>query len=116
MQITIEPLRLEDARAVVEAEDEETVRWLSEEKSTVEGTTKFIARLAREAEQDKPKRVFGICLDGAFVGTIDFDPDVTDGLEAGDVNIAYGVDLSVRGRGVAAQAVDELSSAPHRSL
>ncbi|WP_157975671.1 GNAT family N-acetyltransferase [Brachybacterium sp. YJGR34] len=106
MQVSIEPLRLEDARAIVEAEDEQTVRWLSEAKSTVEGTTEFIAQLARDAERGKPKRVFGIWLDGTFVGTIDFDPDVTDGLEPGDVNIAYGVAPSVRGRGVAARAVE----------
>lgn len=106
VQISIEPLRLEDAQAVVEAEDEQTVRWLSEEKSTIEGTTEFIAQLARDAEQGKPKRVFGIWLDGFCVGTVDFDPDVTDGLEPGDVNIAYGVAPWVRGREIAARAVE----------
>ncbi|MGP9683046.1 GNAT family N-acetyltransferase [Brachybacterium sp. AOP3-A1-3] len=106
MQISIEPLRLEDARAVVDAEDEQTVRWLSEEKSTIEGTTEFIAQLSRDAELGKPKRVFGIWLDGHCVGTVDFDPDVTDGLEPGDVNIAYGVAPWVRGRDIAARAVE----------
>ena len=67
------------------------MRWLSEKKSTLEGTSEYIAQLAREAEQGKPKRVFGIWLDGRCVGTVDYDPDVTDGLEAGDVNISYGV-------------------------
>ena len=73
MQISIRPLRVEDARAVVDAEDDETVRWLSEEKSTIRGTEEYIARLARDAEQGKPKRAFGIWLDGHCVGTIDDD-------------------------------------------
>lgn len=106
MEISIQPLRLEDARAVVDAEDEQTVRWLSEEKSTIEGATEYIAQLARDANQGKPKRAFGIWLDGRCVGTVDFDPDVTDGLEPGDVNIAYGVAPWVRGRNVAARAVE----------
>ena len=106
MHISIEPLRPEDARAIVEAEDDLTVRWLSEQKSTLEGTSEYIARLAREAEQGKAKRVFGIRLDGRCVGTVDYDPDVTDGLEEGDVNIAYGVAPWVRGRGIAVRAVE----------
>lgn len=113
MHISIEPLRLEDARAVLEAEDEQTVRWLSEEKSTIEGTTEYIAQLARDAEQGKPKRVFGVWLDGRCVGTVDFDPDVTDGLESGDVNIAYGVAPWVRGRGIAARAVELICATIH---
>ena len=83
------------------------MRWLSEQKSTLEGTSEYIAQLAREAEQGKPKRVFGIWLDGRCVGTVDYDPDVTDGLEAGDVNISYGVAPPwVRGRGIAVRAVE----------
>lgn len=106
MRISIQPLRREDARAVVDAEDDETVRWLSEEKSTIRGTEEYISRLARDAKQGKPKRAFGIWLDGRCVGTVDYDPDVTDGLEPGDVNIAYGVAPWARGRGVAVHAVE----------
>lgn len=113
MQIAIRPLRLEDARAVVDAEDDETVRWLSEEKSTIRGTREYIARLARDAEKGKVKRAFGIWLDDHCVGTIDYDPDVTEGLEPGDVNIAYGVAPWVRGRSVAVRAVELICATIH---
>lgn len=36
---------------------------------------------------------------------VDFDPDNTDGLEPGDVNIAYAVHSWARGSGVASEAV-----------
>ncbi len=68
MRVTLQPLRPSDAAAVVAAEDEATVRWLSGGRSTVEGTA-------------------------------DYDPDVTDGLEPGDVNIAYGVAPGPAGTG-----------------
>lgn len=106
VQISIEPLRPEDASAIVAAEDEQTVRWLSESTSTVRGTARYIAQLDRDAEQYRRKRAFGIWLDGTCVGTVDYDPDVADGLEPGDVNIAYGVAPWVRGRGIAVRAVE----------
>lgn len=106
VQISIEPLRPEDAPALVAAEDEQTVRWLSEEKSTVAGTSEYIAQLARGAEQGRRKRAFGIWLGGHCVGTVDYDPDVTAGIEPGDVNISYGVAPWVRGRGIAVRAVE----------
>jgi RimJ/RimL family protein N-acetyltransferase len=106
MQIDIRPLRPEDAAAVVAAEDERTVQWYSGGVSTLEGTTGYILGLDHDAERGKAKRAFGIWADGDFVGTIDFDPDVTDGLEAGDVNIAYGVASWMRGQGVAGRAVE----------
>ncbi|GAB4097507.1 hypothetical protein GCM10028787_29820 [Brachybacterium horti] len=106
MQISIAPLRIEDARAVVDAEDEHTIHWLSGGESTVEGTAAYIAQLVHDAENGKAKRAFGIWLDGRCVGTVDYDPDVTDGLEPGDVNVAYGVAPEARGRGVAVRAVD----------
>lgn len=72
----------------------------------MEGTAAYIAQLVHDAENGKAKRAFGIWLDGRCVGTVDYDPDVTDGLEPGDVNVAYGVAPEVRGRGVAVRAVE----------
>ncbi|MCG7310357.1 GNAT family N-acetyltransferase [Brachybacterium sp. ACRRE] len=106
MDITLRPLRREDARAIVAAEDDATVRFLSGGRSTVQGTEEYVDRLEREAADGRSKRAFGIWADGACVGTVDFDPQVTDGLEPGDVNIAYGVAPWIRGRGVAVRAVD----------
>lgn len=113
MRVTLQPLRPSDAAAVVAAEDEATVRWLSGGRSTVEGTADFVRRLDREAEQGAAKRAFGIWLDGACVGTADYDPDVTDGLEPGDVNIAYGVAPWARGHGIAVRAVELLCAIIH---
>ena len=104
--VSLAPLRPEDAQAIVDAEDHLTVRWLSEGESALEGTEQYIVQLARDAEQGRRKRAFGIWADGRCVGTVDFDPDVTGGLEPGDVNIAYNVAPWVRGRGVAARAVE----------
>lgn len=106
MHISVEPLRLEDAAAIVDAEDDQTVRWLSGGTSTVEGTENYIDQLARKAEHGASKRAFGIWVDGRCIGTVDVDAEVTDGLEPGDVNIAYGVAPWVRGRGVAVRAVE----------
>lgn len=111
MQISIEPLRPEDAPAIVAAEDEQTVRWLSESTSTVRGTARYIAQLDRDATRGRRKRAFGIWLDGTCVGTVDYDPDVSDGLGPGDVNIAYGVAPWVRGRGIAVRAVELICAA-----
>lgn len=106
MHVSIQPLRVEDAAAIVDAEDDETVRWLSGQPSTTEGTAAYVARLAVDAASGKGKRAFGIWVDGQCVGTVDYDPDGVDGCESGDVNIAYGVAPWVRGRGVAVRAVE----------
>jgi len=113
MQISIELLRVEDAAALVDAEDDAMIRWLSEEQSTVAGTAEYIAKLARDAAQGRTKRAFGIWADGRCVGTVDSDPDVTEGLDPGDVNIAYGVAPWMRGRGVAVRAVELICAVIH---
>ncbi|UEJ84266.1 GNAT family N-acetyltransferase [Brachybacterium halotolerans subsp. kimchii] len=106
MDISLRPLRREDAHAIVAAEDDATVRFLSGGRSTVQGTEEYVDRLHREASEGRSKRAFGIWADGTCVGTVDYDPQVTDGLEPGDVNIAYGVAPWIRGRGVAVRAVE----------
>jgi RimJ/RimL family protein N-acetyltransferase len=105
MLVSIHPLRVEDAPAIVDAEDDRTVRWLSGGRSTIEGTAAYVVRLASDAADGKGKRAFGIWLDGQCVGTVDYDPGGVEGCEPGDVNIAYGVAPWARGRGLAAQAV-----------
>lgn len=108
MDVTITPLQVGHAEAVLAAEDDETVRWLSGGRSTLVGTRAYVDRLARQAEAGAGKRAFAILLDGACVGTIDFDPDLDDGIGADDVNIAYGVAPWVRGRGVTTAAVEQV--------
>jgi RimJ/RimL family protein N-acetyltransferase len=108
VDVTVEPLRHEHAAAIVAAEDDETIRWLSGGRSTVVGTEAYVDRLAREAAAGAGKRAFAVLVDGDCVGTIDYDPDVHDGLDPGDVNIAYGIAPWMRGRGVTAIAVAQI--------
>lgn len=106
MTVSIRPLRREDVPAIVAAEDEATVRWLSEQPSTIEGTEAYVVRLDADARRGKGKRAYGIWVEGTCVGTVDYDPDCTDDCEPGDVNIAYGVAPWIRGQGVAVAAVE----------
>lgn len=106
MDISLAPLRPEDAAAIVAAEDALTVRWLSGGESTLEGTEEYIRGLDEAAGNGAGKRAFGIWADGRCVGTVDYDPAALDGLEPGDVNLAFGVAPEVRGRGVAGRAVE----------
>lgn len=105
MTVVVKPLRVEDAEAVVAAEDHLAIRWFSGGTSTVEGVREYVESLLAAANAGSTKRAFGIWVDGACVGTIDYSLEVTDGLDSGDVNIAYGVAPWVRGQGVASQAV-----------
>lgn len=108
MQITVEPLRLEDAEAIVAAEDEETIRWLTGGRSSVEGTREYVRDLDRRAENGSTKRAFCIWVDGECVGSIDYDADPQDGIGPGDVNISYAIAPWMRRRGVTSRAVDLL--------
>lgn len=105
-RVTLTPLVVEDAEAFVAGEDEEIVRWLSGGRSTVERTRAYIHELDARAARGAAKRAFTIRLDGRVAGSIDHDAEVTDGLEEGDVNLAYGVHPWARGRGVAVRAVE----------
>lgn len=107
------PLVVDDARAVVDAEDDDIIRWLSGGRSTLDGTRAYIERLDREAAAGASKRAFAIRVDGVCVGTIDVDASALDGLEPGDVNIAYGLAPGHRGRGVTTRAVELVCAIIH---
>ena len=106
MTITVGPLRVEDAEAMVAAEDEETIRRLTGGRSTVEGTREYVHRLAENARAGSTKRAFTIRVDDECVGSIDHDADPQDGIGPGDVNIAFALAPWLRGRGITARAVD----------
>jgi RimJ/RimL family protein N-acetyltransferase len=105
MRITLRALTAEDVEAHNAGEDEHTVRWLVGAYGSAESTAAHFARLAENARAQRGKRGFGVCLDDRLAGYVDCDPDVSDGLEPGDVNISYAVHPWARGRGVAAEAV-----------
>lgn len=106
--VQLRALRADDAEAHHAGEDEQTVRWLSGGWAPVEGVRSYFEWLARNAAEGRGKRAFGVWVNGRLAGYIEFDPDVTDGLDPGDVNIAYSVHPWARGRGIAALAVREL--------
>jgi RimJ/RimL family protein N-acetyltransferase len=105
VQIELRPLTHADAAAHCAGEDEQTVRWLTGGYGTVDGTCEHFDVLARNAASARGKRGFGVWLDGRLAGYVDCDPDNTDGLRSGDVNLSYAVHPWARGRGVAVEAV-----------
>jgi RimJ/RimL family protein N-acetyltransferase len=105
MTIELRPLTLADAGAHCAGEDEETVRWLTGGYGTVEGTAAYFDWLAGNAVAGQGKRGFGVWLEGRLAGYVVCDPDIRDGLEAGDVNASYAVHPWARRRGVAVEAV-----------
>lgn len=106
MSIELRALREEDVAAHNAGEDERTIRWLTGSPSTDASTSAHFSMLRTNLARDQGPRGFGVWLDGALAGYVDCDPEVTDGLEPGDVNITYAVHAWARGRGVAGAAVD----------
>lgn len=105
MAVELRPLTHADAEAHCDGEDEATVRWLTGDYGTVEGTRTYFDVLAGNAAAERGKRGFGVWRDGRLAGYVDFDPDVDDGLEPDDVNLSYAVHPWARGSGVASEAV-----------
>lgn len=105
MEVPLRPLVVADARAHCAGEDDLTVRWLTGGYGNLETTTEYIEELARDAAAGAGKRAFGVWLGDRLCGYVDYDPDLDDGLEPGDVNLTYAVHPWARGRGIAAQAV-----------
>ena len=105
MHLELRPLTAADAEAHNAGEDEETVRWLTGDYGTIETTVRHFATLAENEGAGRGKRGFGVWMDQQLAGYIDCDPDLTDGLDAEDVNISYAVHPWARGRGVATEAV-----------
>lgn len=104
----MQPLLVEDAEAMVAAEDDATVRWLTGGRSTVEGTRRYVQLLEQRAAAGSTKRAFTIRVDGQCVGSIDHDADPQDGIGPGDVNISYALAPWMRGRGITPHAVELL--------
>ncbi|UNZ21096.1 GNAT family N-acetyltransferase [Streptomyces sp. 891-h] len=104
--ITLSPLRLDDAEAHLAGEDEQLVRWLSGGPGTREGVEAYIRHCQEQWDTAGPLRAFGIRVgtDEALAGTIDLRFTV-EGSSPGQVNVAYGLYPSWRGRGLATRAV-----------
>jgi RimJ/RimL family protein N-acetyltransferase len=105
VRISLRALTHSDVEAHNAGEDDQTIRWLSGARGTVETTTDWFDHLAANALAGRGVRGFGICLDDRLAGYADCNPDLGDGLDLGDVNISYAVHPWARGRGAAPEAV-----------
>lgn len=104
--VTLSPLRLDDAEAHLAGEDEELVRRLNGGPGTREGVEAYIRHCGDQWATAGPLRAFGIRAgaDEVLAGTIDLR-FTAEGLAPGQVNVAYGLYPSWRGRGLATRAV-----------
>ncbi|WP_314254787.1 GNAT family N-acetyltransferase [Streptomyces kutzneri] len=104
--ITLSPLRLDDVEAHLTGEDELLVRWLNGGPGTREGVEAYFRHCREQWDAAGPLRAFGIRTGAheALAGTIDLR-FAGEGLAPGQVNIAYGLYPSWRGRGLATRAV-----------
>lgn len=104
--VTLSPLCLDDVDAHLAGGDERLVRWLSGMPSTRASVEAYIRHCREQWVTGGPLRSFGIrTVAETIVGTIDLRFD-GEGLASGQVNVAYGLYPSWRGRGVATRAVD----------
>ncbi|MEU2248324.1 GNAT family N-acetyltransferase [Streptomyces sp. NPDC019224] len=104
--ITLSPLRLDDVEAHLAGEDELLVRWLNGGPGTREGIEAYFRHCREQWDTAGPLRAFGIRTgaDEVLAGTIDLR-FAGEGLAPGQVNAAYGLYPSWRGRGLATRAV-----------
>ncbi|MFD0405778.1 GNAT family N-acetyltransferase [Kitasatospora sp. NPDC127116] len=104
--VTLSPLSPDDAEAHLLGEDEALVRWLNGGPGTRDGVETYLRHCREQWEASGPLRAFGIRVEpgGVLAGTVDLR-FAGEGLAPGQVNIAYGLYPSWRGRGLATRAV-----------
>ncbi|MFJ6993859.1 GNAT family N-acetyltransferase [Streptomyces sp. NPDC003090] len=104
--ITLSPLRLDDVEAHLTGEDKLLVRWLNGGPGTREGVEAYFRHCREQWDAAGPLRAFGIRAgaDKLLAGTIDLRC-TGEGLAPGQVNVAYRLYPSWRGRGLATRAV-----------
>ncbi|GHA92040.1 GNAT family N-acetyltransferase [Streptomyces termitum] len=108
--VTLSPLRADDVGPHLAGEDALLVRWLSGAPSTREGAEAYFRHCREQWATAGPLRAFGIRTAGGpdggpvLAGTIDVRFSAA-GLDPGQVNVAYGLYPSWRGRGLATRAV-----------
>lgn len=104
--VALSPLRLTDVEAHLAGEDELLVRCLNGGPGTREGVETYIRHCLEQWETGGPLRAFGIRAGAGaeLAGTIDLRFE-GEGLGSGQVNVAYGLYPSWRGRGLATRAV-----------
>ncbi|MER5936840.1 GNAT family N-acetyltransferase [Streptomyces sp. NPDC001928] len=104
--IALSPLCPDDAEVHLAGEDEELVRRLSGGPGTREGVEAYLRHCEEQWAKAGSLRAFGIRagVDETLAGTIDLRFEA-EGLAPGQVNVAYGLYPTWRGRGLASRAV-----------
>ncbi|MFG2332361.1 GNAT family N-acetyltransferase [Streptomyces sp. NPDC048604] len=104
--ITLTPLGPDDVEPHLAGEDEQLVRWLNGGPGTREGVEAYFRHCREQWDTAGPLRAFGIRVgaEGTLAGTVDLRFE-GEGLAPGQVNVAYGLYPSWRGRGLATRAV-----------
>ncbi|MGW8762475.1 GNAT family N-acetyltransferase [Streptomyces sp. NPDC055815] len=104
--VTLSPPRLDDVEAHLAGEDELLVRWLNGGPSTPEGVEAYFRHCHEQWAMAGPLRAFGIRAgaDKVLAGTVDLR-FAGERLAPDQVNVAYGLYPSWRGRGLATRAV-----------
>lgn len=104
--VTLSSLCADDVEAHLAGEDEHLVRWLNGGPGTRDGVAAYIRHCRDQWASGGPLRAFGIRVGPGetLAGTIDLRFG-TEGLAPDQVNVAYGLYPSWRGRGLATRSV-----------
>ena len=103
--VRLSPLDLADVAPHLAGEDTELVRWLSGGTGTRRSVENYIRRCMAQWESGGPVHAFGIRVGPELAGTLEVQFDQPY-LEAGEVNLSYGLYPEWRGRGLATRAVN----------
>lgn len=95
-----------DVEAHNDGGDEATIKWLTGGYGTASRTLAHFQRLALNEAAARGKRGFGVWLGHRLAGYVDRDPDKSDCLAEGEVNISDAIHPWTRGHGVATKAVE----------
>jgi len=104
--ILLRPLTTEDAVDHLAGEDEEMAKWLSGGRSTLANVEKAILNWQHNWQTDGPRRAFGVfdCATDRLVGFV--EANLSRIVEAGQVNVSYGVFRQWRRQGLAVRAIN----------
>ena len=99
-------LTAEDAADHLAGEDEEMAKWVSGGRSTLSTVEAFIRNNQESWRNGGPRRAFGVfdCASNRLIGFIEVN--MARLVNAGEVNVSYGIFPQWRRKGLALRAID----------